>query len=88
MPEQVLIPGDLYGASRTRTGDLLGAIQALFQLSYSPEDARVYAVAARGRRQRDSGEARGMSASRLLVGLPAAVAAFALAWLAAGAPAT
>ena len=24
------------GASRTRTGDLLGAIQALFQLSYSP----------------------------------------------------
>jgi hypothetical protein len=25
-----------YGASRTRTGDLLGAIQALFQLSYSP----------------------------------------------------
>jgi hypothetical protein len=25
------------GASRTRTGDLLGAIQALFQLSYSPE---------------------------------------------------
>ena len=27
----------LNGASRTRTGDLLGAIQALFQLSYSPE---------------------------------------------------
>jgi hypothetical protein len=25
------------GASRIRTGDLLGAIQALFQLSYSPE---------------------------------------------------
>ena len=24
------------GASRARTGDLLGAIQALFQLSYSP----------------------------------------------------
>src|SRR5262245_18150027 len=24
------------GASQTRTGDLLGAIQALFQLSYSP----------------------------------------------------
>ena len=24
------------GASRTRTGDLLGAIQALFHLSYSP----------------------------------------------------
>jgi hypothetical protein len=34
-------PGDLQGlpngASRTRTGDLLGAIQALSQLSYSPE---------------------------------------------------
>ena len=26
------------GASRTRTGDLLGAIQALSQLSYSPEE--------------------------------------------------
>jgi hypothetical protein len=26
----------LSGASRTRTGDLLGAIQALSQLSYSP----------------------------------------------------
>src|SRR5438132_4181846 len=26
------------GASRTRTGDLLGAIQALFQLSYSPRN--------------------------------------------------
>ena len=26
----------VYGASRTRTGDLLGAIQALSQLSYSP----------------------------------------------------
>lgn len=25
------------GASRARTGDLLGAIQALFQLSYSPK---------------------------------------------------
>ena len=25
------------GASRTRTGDLLGAIQTLSQLSYSPE---------------------------------------------------
>ncbi len=25
-----------YGASRARTGDLLGAIQALSQLSYSP----------------------------------------------------
>jgi hypothetical protein len=29
--------GDGDGASRTRTGDLLGAIQALSQLSYSPE---------------------------------------------------
>jgi hypothetical protein len=32
-------PVDCYftdGASRTRTGDLLGAIQALSQLSYSP----------------------------------------------------
>jgi hypothetical protein len=28
------------GASRTRTGDLLGAIQALSQLSYSPEMPR------------------------------------------------
>ena len=27
---------DCDGASRTRTGDLLGAIQALSQLSYSP----------------------------------------------------
>src|SRR5690242_17841100 len=34
-----------YGASRTRTGDLLGAIQALSQLSYSP-----------GRRPRPHGE--------------------------------
>jgi hypothetical protein len=29
------------GASRTRTGDLLGAIQALSQLSYSPERTEV-----------------------------------------------
>jgi hypothetical protein len=29
------------GASRTRTGDLLGAIQALSQLSYSPERGEV-----------------------------------------------
>jgi hypothetical protein len=29
------------GASRTRTGDLLGAIQALSQLSYSPANAEV-----------------------------------------------
>jgi hypothetical protein len=28
------------GASRTRTGDLLGAIQALSQLSYSPAAAQ------------------------------------------------
>jgi hypothetical protein len=32
------------GASRTRTGDLLGAIQALSQLSYSP--ARGHSLAA------------------------------------------
>ncbi len=31
-----LSPGVFFGASRTRTGDLLGAIQALSQLSYSP----------------------------------------------------
>jgi hypothetical protein len=36
--------GFLDGASRTRTGDLLGAIQALSQLSYSP--AREDSVAA------------------------------------------
>jgi hypothetical protein len=30
-----------YGASRTRTGDLLGAIQALSQLSYSPAREQV-----------------------------------------------
>jgi hypothetical protein len=29
------------GASRTRTGDLLGAIQALSQLSYSPAKEEV-----------------------------------------------
>jgi hypothetical protein len=29
------------GASRTRTGDLLGAIQALSQLSYSPASETV-----------------------------------------------
>jgi hypothetical protein len=29
------------GASRTRTGDLLGAIQALSQLSYSPAKGSV-----------------------------------------------
>ena len=39
---RLLIPNagdhpDEDGASRTRTGDLLGAIQALSQLSYSPE---------------------------------------------------
>ena len=31
----------LDGASRTRTGDLLGAIQALSQLSYSPAAVKV-----------------------------------------------
>jgi Tol biopolymer transport system component len=31
------------GASRTRTGDLLGAIQALSQLSYSPARDRIVA---------------------------------------------
>jgi MoxR-like ATPase len=30
-----------YGASRARTGDLLGAIQALSQLSYSPAQLEV-----------------------------------------------
>src|SRR3954471_5715453 len=30
------IPGPCDGANRARTGDLLGAIQALSQLSYSP----------------------------------------------------
>jgi hypothetical protein len=33
----VVMRGSVDGASRTRTGDLLGAIQALSQLSYSPE---------------------------------------------------
>jgi hypothetical protein len=33
------------GASRTRTGDLLGAIQALSQLSYSPARDRIVAEA-------------------------------------------
>jgi hypothetical protein len=32
------------GASRTRTGDLLGAIQALSQLSYSPRCFRTQAM--------------------------------------------
>ena len=31
-----IVRDDLHGASRARTGDLLGAIQALSQLSYSP----------------------------------------------------
>src|SRR5439155_14317939 len=35
------------GASRTRTGDLLGAIQALSQLSYSPVRARASVAALR-----------------------------------------
>jgi hypothetical protein len=34
------------GASRTRTGDLLGAIQALSQLSYSPAATRVAGIRA------------------------------------------
>jgi hypothetical protein len=33
---RVSLPLACDGASRTRTGDLLGAIQALSQLSYSP----------------------------------------------------
>jgi hypothetical protein len=40
-------PADLrrfHGASRTRTGDLLGAIQALSQLSYSPAAPRVAGI--------------------------------------------
>ena len=40
------VPGGLdflrNGASRARTGDLLGAIQALSQLSYSPESGRMF----------------------------------------------
>jgi hypothetical protein len=35
------ICGGFHGASRTRTGDLLGAIQALSQLSYSPARGEV-----------------------------------------------
>ena len=35
------------GASRTRTGDLLGAIQALSQLSYSPTCGGKYVLADR-----------------------------------------
>ena len=30
------------GASRARTGDLLDANEALFQLSYSPQEPKVY----------------------------------------------
>jgi hypothetical protein len=38
-----VISGDArYGARGTRTPDLLGAIQALSQLSYSPEERTVY----------------------------------------------
>src|SRR5204862_3279841 len=37
------------GASRARTGDLLGAIQALSQLSYSPEPASSLAGRCGGR---------------------------------------
>jgi hypothetical protein len=36
LPKKPPISAVLDGASRTRTGDLLGAIQALSQLSYSP----------------------------------------------------
>jgi hypothetical protein len=36
-----LTRGFASGASRTRTGDLLGAIQALSQLSYSPGRRRL-----------------------------------------------
>src|ERR687896_722075 len=38
LPDDLSQGGDDFvgGASRTRTGDLLGAIQALSQLSYSP----------------------------------------------------
>jgi hypothetical protein len=41
MRKALLSGAFLDGASRTRTGDLLGAIQALSQLSYSPERATV-----------------------------------------------
>ena len=37
--ERPCVQGLWHGASRTRTGDLLGAIQALSQLSYSPARA-------------------------------------------------
>ena len=41
--QRPVIPGcSGYGARGTRTPDLLGAIQALSQLSYSPEEATVY----------------------------------------------
>jgi hypothetical protein len=41
--ESPVITGlSVYGARGTRTPDLLGAIQALSQLSYSPEEPTVY----------------------------------------------
>src|SRR6266851_5327220 len=40
-PQNPSLAGPSDGASRTRTGDLLGAIQALSQLSYSPVSARL-----------------------------------------------
>jgi hypothetical protein len=47
------LPGS--GARGTRTPDLLGAIQALSQLSYSPEEGTVYP---RGASARATGMAR------------------------------
>lgn len=41
-----LFPETANGASRSRTGDLLGAIQALCQLSYSPASDEGYGVSA------------------------------------------
>jgi hypothetical protein len=42
-PNLPVVSGDFgYGARGTRTPDLLGAIQALSQLSYSPEEPTVY----------------------------------------------
>src|SRR5207249_12192892 len=61
------VTGD--GASRTRTGDLLGAIQALFQLSYSPARDRVAGpLPAFGRaRGRFAGRPQPMSKSSTIV---------------------
>ena len=46
MPLQVSFDGS--GASRARTGDLLGAIQALSQLSYGPARPIVAALSGGG----------------------------------------